>query len=89
MSLQTTIANFVCLDKSVVFAPSVPQENYGTEDPRVVYRQKTGEYFLMYTAVQQLANGSLIVQLAEAVTKSPGNKSSWERIGALFPVRTR
>jgi predicted GH43/DUF377 family glycosyl hydrolase len=67
---------------SVVFEPDGPQEEYGTEDPRVVYREKTGDYYLLYSAVQ--AN-PVVSRLALATTKTPGVKSSWVRHGPLFP----
>jgi len=72
------------IGSKVVFEPTFLDENYGTEDPRVVYREKTGEYFLLYSAVQQYPD-HLMSRLALAVTKTPAIKSSWKRYGPLFP----
>jgi len=67
---------------SVVFEPTLPDENFGTEDPRIVLRNKTGEYYLMYTAAQQ--SGGVTARLAEAITPTPQDKSSWNRIGPII-----
>jgi len=69
-------------EASVVFESSGPSEAYGTEDPRVVYRNKTGEYYLLYSAVQ---NSPIISRLALAVSKTPSVAGSWQRYGPLFP----
>uniref|UniRef100_A0A6B2L8N7 Glycosyl hydrolase family 32 N-terminal domain-containing protein n=1 Tax=Arcella intermedia TaxID=1963864 RepID=A0A6B2L8N7_9EUKA len=68
---------------SVVLEPDGPEEAYGTEDPRIVYRERTGEYFMLYSAVQ--AQPSVIPRLALAVSKTPQVKGSWKRYGPLFP----
>jgi len=67
---------------SVVVEPNGPSEAYGTEDPRVVYREKTGDYFLLYSAVQ---SNPVVSRLALATTKTPSDKNSWQRHGPLFP----
>jgi predicted GH43/DUF377 family glycosyl hydrolase len=72
-------------EASIVFQGEGEAENYGTEDPRVVYREKTGEYILLYTAVQDFHNGTLSAKLAMATTKTPFIASSWVRHGPVFP----
>lgn len=72
-------------EDSIVFEGEGETENYGTEDPRVVYRESTGEYILLYTAVQDFHNGTLSAKLSMATTKNPKDKSSWIRHGPLFP----
>jgi predicted GH43/DUF377 family glycosyl hydrolase len=72
-------------EQSIVFEGEGPEENYGTEDPRVVYRESTGEYILLYTAVQDFHNGTLSAKLSMATTKTPNVKSSWVRHGPVFP----
>jgi predicted GH43/DUF377 family glycosyl hydrolase len=74
------------LNSSVVFEPSEPWENYGTEDPRIAYRQKTGEYYLFYTAAYIDPKGKITARLALATSSTPTVKSSWKRYGALFPT---
>jgi len=37
---------------SVVFSPATQDENFGTEDPRIVYRDRDGLYYLLYSAVK-------------------------------------
>jgi len=73
------------MNDSVVFEPENDAENYGTEDPRIVYRSKTGDYFLLYTAAQSYPNGTVIARLSMAITKTPTVKESWKRLGPLFP----
>jgi len=71
----------------VVFKPEEEYENGGTEDPRVAYRELTGEYYLLYTAVQQLPeSGEVMARLALATTLQPSNSSreAWTRYGPLF-----
>jgi predicted GH43/DUF377 family glycosyl hydrolase len=72
-------------ETNVVFEGEGPEENYGTEDPRVVYREKTGEYILLYTAVREFSNGTLSAKLSMATTRTPSVKSSWVRHGPVFP----
>lgn len=72
-------------EESIVFEGEGETENYGTEDPRVVYRESTGEYILLYTAVQDFHNGTLAAKLSMATTKTPTVKSSWIRHGPVFP----
>jgi predicted GH43/DUF377 family glycosyl hydrolase len=71
--------------ESVVFEPADETENYGTEDPRIVYNPKTNLYYLLYSAVQQYSNGTVISRLALATSPTPHIKSSWKRYGPLFP----
>jgi len=66
----------------VILAPSRAADAYGTEDPRIVYREKDKTYYLLYSAV---SNNPVVSRLALATTKTPLDKSSWVRHGALFP----
>ena len=50
-------------EEDIVFEGVEPKENYGTEDPRVVYREKDSTYYMMYTAVEKKGN-DLIAKLA-------------------------
>jgi predicted GH43/DUF377 family glycosyl hydrolase len=68
---------------SIVFEGVGPEENYGVEDPRIVFRQKTQEWIMLYTAVEKFPNGTLSAKLSMAVTKNP--QIFWERRGPLFP----
>ena len=70
---------------NIVFEPNVPQENYGTEDPRVVYDKSSGIYYMLYSAVQQFENKTITCKLSLATTKTPKIKSTWKRHGPLFP----
>jgi len=67
---------------SIVFEPDGPNEAYGTEDPRIVYREKTGDYYLLYSAV---AADPIVSRLSLAISKTPSDKTSWKRYGPLFP----
>jgi len=67
---------------SVVLEPDGPNEEYGTEDPRIVYRDKTGDYYLLYSAVS--AN-PVVSRLSLAISNNPPDKTSWKRYGPLFP----
>jgi predicted GH43/DUF377 family glycosyl hydrolase len=75
----------ISVSSSVVFRPQNAAENFGVEDPRIVYRAKTGDYILLYTAAQSYPNGTVIARLAMAMTKTPTVESSWRRLGPLFP----
>lgn len=66
---------------SVVFSPSSTLDNYGTEDPRVIYWSSQQQYVLTYTAAEQFSNGSVIARLA--VATSPDAKN-WTRQGTMF-----
>jgi len=72
-------------ESSVVFQPDGQDESYGTEDPRVVYRGKTGVYYLLYSAVANTTGGIPVSRLALATTINPVNKNGWTRHGPLFP----
>lgn len=69
---------------SVVFEPKGREENYGVEDPRVVYREKDRTYYMYYTAVEQ-GKGEVFARLSLATTKTPKIKDSWERHGPIVP----
>jgi predicted GH43/DUF377 family glycosyl hydrolase len=69
-------------NEDVVFSPIGPQDAYGTEDPRIVYREKDQTYYLLYSAV---SSNPVVSRLALATTKTPLIQSSWVRQGVLFP----
>ncbi|KAJ5067263.1 hypothetical protein M0811_13133 [Anaeramoeba ignava] len=71
-------------DDDVTLAPSGPLDNYGVEDPRVVFREKDSTYYLLYTAAEQNSSG-VFPRLALATSAEPYKKDSWKRYGALFP----
>jgi predicted GH43/DUF377 family glycosyl hydrolase len=80
--------NFKNLGPSTIaFQPTGSFEQYGTEDPRVIYDSSTGIYYLMYTAVgaPTSPDRTYDVLLAEASTKTPLDPNSWQRYGAVFP----
>jgi len=82
-SLNTDKIDFQNISEAdVVIEPSGPSEAYGTEDPRIAFREKTGDYYLLYSAVQ---DNPVVSRLALAITKTPAVKDSWKRYGPLFP----
>jgi predicted GH43/DUF377 family glycosyl hydrolase len=66
---------------SIVFVPQGVEENFGVEDPRVVFNSKTGLFLLTYTAAQSYPNGTVIARLALATS---ANAKTWTRHGAIF-----
>eukprot|EP01087_Luapelamoeba_hula_P015767 TRINITY_DN4750_c0_g2_i1.p1 TRINITY_DN4750_c0_g2~~TRINITY_DN4750_c0_g2_i1.p1 ORF type:complete len:363 (-),score=57.39 TRINITY_DN4750_c0_g2_i1:265-1353(-) len=71
---------------SVVFESEGPLEDYGTEDPRVVYWDETKTYYMMYSAVQRLPNSpDLMSRLSLATSTNPADPKSWKRHGPVFP----
>jgi len=72
------------VQSSVVFEPEIWYEEYGTEDPRVIYRESNQMYYLLYSAVQPVTeNGNTFVnvRLSLATATEPGN---WVRQGPIF-----
>jgi predicted GH43/DUF377 family glycosyl hydrolase len=66
--------------------PSNPTDALGTEDPRVSYDNRTGTYYLFYTAVAQGPNGSVSANLALATaTSAPTRAGGWTQHGYVFP----
>lgn len=48
-----SLFNFSAIDEeSIVFEPTSDLDNYGTEDPRIAYRQVDQTYYMFYTAAQ-------------------------------------
>lgn len=68
-------------DKNIVLSSEGDAENYGVEDPRVVYRPADRTYYLMYSAVQQYPN-NVTARLALATSE---DGSTWVRHGPVFP----
>ena len=63
----------------------------GTEDPRVVYNDNDGFYYLFYTSygyINNMTDSNRKVLLSLAKTKYPNNNSSWIRYGPIFNVTT-
>jgi len=87
-------------EENVILAPIGPEDDFGVEDPRVVFdpvvRKKSRvphllslsfqskDYILLYSAVQ--SEPTVISRLAMARSPTPTVKSSWKRMGPLFPV---
>eukprot|EP01028_Stygiella_incarcerata_P005343 TRINITY_DN22606_c0_g1_i1.p1 TRINITY_DN22606_c0_g1~~TRINITY_DN22606_c0_g1_i1.p1 ORF type:complete len:366 (+),score=78.61 TRINITY_DN22606_c0_g1_i1:49-1146(+) len=79
--------------EDVVLSPD--QEWYqrlGAEDPRVAFDEKTGTYYVFYTAVHNGTTPSVLgeieAQLALAITKKiwSTDPADWELIGPIFPT---
>jgi predicted GH43/DUF377 family glycosyl hydrolase len=71
---------------SVVFAPESDSDAFGTEDPRIVFRQADQTYYLLYSAVQSYPNNNTVIsRLALATSKKPTDRKSWKRHGPVFP----
>ncbi len=56
--------------KDVIFESEGKLESYGVEDPRVVYREEDGTYYMMYSAVEQ-KDKNFTSRLALATNKTP------------------
>jgi len=67
---------------SIVLAPTSSNDSFGTEDPRVVYREQDKTYYLLYSAVQ---NNPVVSRLSLATSQTPTDPASWKRHGPLFP----
>jgi predicted GH43/DUF377 family glycosyl hydrolase len=65
---------------SVVFGPADETDSWGTEDPRMVLDEKSGLYYMFYTAY----NGEDIY-LSLATSTNPTVTDSWTRLGPVFP----
>ncbi len=81
LTLTSRTRPFIKDNASVVFAPSGEAENFGVEDPRVVYHPTLGLYLLTYTAAQQYSNGTVVARLALASSRSA---KQWHRHGPMF-----
>lgn len=78
----------------IVFAPEVPVERNGTEDPRVAFDPRSKLYHLTYTAfdghdgAQQRSEAKRksppYVALHQATTRTPSVAGSWHRTGPAF-----
>jgi predicted GH43/DUF377 family glycosyl hydrolase len=67
---------------SVVFQPEEAWEVKGTEDPRITYDNKTGLYYLMYSACSPESDGGVLSRLSLATTHDPsGTNDKWLRHG--------
>lgn len=73
--------SFTFVDQSsVVFGPYDDSDSWGTEDPRILFNEEDGNYYMFYTAY----NGNDIY-LSLATTTNPTSSSSWTRLGPVFP----
>lgn len=82
-----------------VLSPSIPEESFGVEDPRVV--QIEGEFYMTYTAFGQAGSGPTVAGGSSTPMIAKGtNLLRWQRIGpvvrgednkdhVLFPRRIR
>ena len=68
-------------DSRITFGPDNvgPAAAYGTEDPRIIYREKTGIYYLTFTAASK--PGVKVSYLA--TTTDPTNTSLWNLQGKI------
>jgi predicted GH43/DUF377 family glycosyl hydrolase len=66
----------------LVFAPSTPSEDMGTEDPRIKYDPISGLYHLFYTCYSSGPDGGL----CHAVTTDPSTPfpGKWVRYGTMW-----
>jgi len=72
-------------DANIVIEPEGDESSYGTEDPRAVYRQKDGTYYILYSAVENTTGDIPVSRLALATTKTPAVKSSYQLHGPVLP----
>ncbi|KAL0234594.1 hypothetical protein PCE1_001630 [Barthelona sp. PCE] len=79
---NTDICN---IDKDdVLLAPDTPGvDDAGVEDPKIVYWQKTGYYYMFYTAVSITEDASRNSKLSLATSPS-GIPNSWTKHGPLW-----
>eukprot|EP00834_Sanchytrium_tribonematis_P005164 NODE_295_length_10520_cov_1.134344.p3 type:complete len:372 gc:universal NODE_295_length_10520_cov_1.134344:10024-8909(-) len=66
----------------IIFKPETDNENYGVEDPRIVFNSKDKTYYLTYTAAEQTKH-SVTARLAIASTQDVESKK-WTRHGVLI-----
>ena len=62
-SNQITFTNIE--ENSIVFEPDGPLDNFGTEDPRIVFNPLNKLYYMTYSSVQQYQNGTVISRLGK------------------------
>ena len=79
-SIQSISFNSIS-PSDIVLQPSGEEDNYGTEDPRCVYRSLTQTYYMMYSAVQEYENGTVISRLSCATSK---DGKTWVKHGPVF-----
>jgi len=67
---------------SIVIQPpaGTGQDKCGDEDPRIVYREKDGLYYLLYTQWD-----CSLPRLSLATTKTPNKADGWQFYGPIFP----
>jgi hypothetical protein len=75
-------------DASVVMKPSGDSDNYGDEDPRIIYNAQDGLYYLLYTEAQHYDNGTVLARLCYATSRTPSKASSWVKhvINSPWPL---
>jgi hypothetical protein len=72
--------------QSVVIEPEERNNDmFGTEDPRVAFDERTGEYYTLFSAVENTTAGKAISRLALSTTKEPSRASTYDYHGPLFP----
>eukprot|EP00009_Paramoeba_aestuarina_P011562 CAMPEP_0201524132 /NCGR_PEP_ID=MMETSP0161_2-20130828/21133_1 /ASSEMBLY_ACC=CAM_ASM_000251 /TAXON_ID=180227 /ORGANISM="Neoparamoeba aestuarina, Strain SoJaBio B1-5/56/2" /LENGTH=259 /DNA_ID=CAMNT_0047923415 /DNA_START=355 /DNA_END=1134 /DNA_ORIENTATION=+ len=70
---------------SVIIYPNGDENDFGTEDPRVVYYEYDDTYYLLYSAVQ--SEPTVVSRLALAIAVRPRNGDipfDWKRLGPIF-----
>ena len=77
--------SFATVDEhSIVFGPHDATDNFGTEDPRVAYDERSGTYFMFYTCYNDgHAAPSPRVTLCLATSADPTSSARWVRHGPV------
>jgi beta-1,2-mannobiose phosphorylase / 1,2-beta-oligomannan phosphorylase len=68
----------------VIESPTGAWDSFGTEDPRVAYDNRTGTYYMLYSAVNSTSTG-VHSNLALATAKDPSHRANWTEHGYVFP----
>jgi len=68
-----------------VIYPNGPDNSFGTEDPRAIFREKDKTYYVLYSAVATANDGTPVSRLSLATTKNPQDHSSYHFLGPIFP----
>jgi|SaaInlStandDraft_5_1057022.scaffolds.fasta_scaffold48511_1 predicted GH43/DUF377 family glycosyl hydrolase len=72
-------------EHNVLLQPASNEDALGVEDPRVIYREKDGTYYLLYSCVHG-EQGGIYARLCLATANSdPTNAEGWTRHGLVFP----
>lgn len=78
--------DFESIDHSkVMIYPNGPNSSYGTEDPRVVYREEDETYYILYSSVANTTGDIPISRLALATSTDPTDPDAYTFYGPIFP----